>query len=88
MRGPSAAAAAYIAERLPPEAAAVAWYADETNDAARALEIQGAPVLVGVERGEIKWTISGVLNDPKALESVVRTWVEYDDGPRARTAAS
>ena len=77
VRGPAAAAAAYVAERLPAEAAGVAWYADSNNGASEALDLKGAPVVVGVERGEIKWTISGVLNDPKSLESVVRTWVEY-----------
>jgi hypothetical protein len=77
VRGPSAAAAAYIGERLPQEAAGVAWYADQAGEGAQALDLKGAPVLLGVERGEIKWTISGVLNDPKALESAVRTWVEY-----------
>lgn len=77
VRGPAPAAAAYVAERMPPEAAAVAWYADSADQAWHALDLKGAPVLVGVERGEIKWTISGVLNEPKSLESVVRTWVEY-----------
>jgi hypothetical protein len=31
---------------------------------------------MGIEAGEIKWAVSGVLNDPKAVESVVRRWVE------------
>lgn len=77
VRGRSAEAAAYIAQRMPAETAAVPWYADENNEAWQALELKGTPVLLGVDRGEIKWTLSGVLNDPKALESVVRTWVEY-----------
>jgi hypothetical protein len=77
VRGPSLEAAAYIAERMPPESAATAWYADEGSEAWQALSLKGTPVLIGVERGEINWTIGGVLNDPKALESVVRKWVEY-----------
>jgi len=77
VRGPSAGAAAYMAERMPSEASGIAWYADNNNEAWQALDLKGAPVLVGVEGGEIKWTISGVLNEPKSLESVVRTWVEY-----------
>lgn len=77
VRAAQAAAAGYIAERLPAEVAGVAWYADQAGAAAQALELTGAPVIVGVERGEIKWSISGVLNDPTSLESVVRTWVEY-----------
>lgn len=54
----------------------VAWYADPQDDAWRSLELKSAPTLMGVEGGEIKWTVSGVLNDPKALESVIRKWVE------------
>ena len=76
VRGSSAPAAAYVAERLP-SAVAVSWYVDERSEAWQALSLKGTPVLIGVERGEIDWTISGVLNDPKALESVVRKWVEY-----------
>ncbi len=56
----------------------VAWFGDWQDDAWRSLELKSALALLGVEGGEIKWTISGVLNDPKALESVVRRWVEYD----------
>ena len=77
VRGPSAAAAAYVAEHLPAEVGAIAWYADERSEAWQAFGLKGTPVLIGVERGEIDWTIAGVLNDPKALESVVRKWVEY-----------
>jgi hypothetical protein len=77
VRGPAAAAAAYVAARLPAEVAAIAWYADERSEAWQALSLKGTPVLIAVERGEIDWTIAGVLNDPKALEPVVRRWVEY-----------
>lgn len=77
VRGASLDAAAYIAERMPPESAATAWYADEGSEAWQALSLKGTPVLIGVDRGEINWTIGGVLNDPGALESVVRKWVEY-----------
>ena len=71
----SAEAARYIAEHQ--SGFDVAWYADLQDDAWRSLELKSVPTLVGVEGGEIKWTVGGVLNDPKALESVVRRWVEY-----------
>jgi hypothetical protein len=41
-----------------------------------ALRLTGTPVLVGVKQGMIQWAISGVLNDPAALESAVKTWVD------------
>jgi hypothetical protein len=33
-------------------------------------------MLIGVEDNMIKWSIAGVLNDPKMVDSVVRTWLE------------
>ena len=77
VRATPADAAEYIASHLPSEASDVAWYADATSAAWQALALTGVPVLVGIESGQIKWTISGVLNDPSALEPVVRSWVEY-----------
>ena len=77
VRGPVAEGAAYMAKQLPEEAAGIPWLADDQDEAWRALQLKGTPVLMGIERGQIKWTVSGVLNDPKSLESVVRTWVEY-----------
>jgi hypothetical protein len=77
VRGRADQAAPYIAQQLPPEVAAIRWHADEEGQAWRALELKGTPVLMGIDNGKIKWTLAGVLNDPKALESVVRTWVEY-----------
>ena len=32
---------------------------------------------MGIDGGEIKWTVSGVMNDPKTVDAVVRRWVEY-----------
>ena len=77
VRAKPAEAAEYMASHLPAEASDVSWYADTASSAWLALALTGAPVLVGVESGQIKWTISGVLNDPAALEPVVRSWIEY-----------
>jgi hypothetical protein len=77
VRANPADAAEFVASRLPAEASDVSWYVDSTSAAWQALALTGAPVLVGVESGQIKWSISGVLNDPSALEPVVRSWIEY-----------
>ena len=77
VRASSEQTAEYIGSRLPAEASDVRWYADVNGGAWQALAISGTPVLLGVDAGEIKWVIGGVLNDPKALEPVVRSWVEY-----------
>jgi hypothetical protein len=54
----------------------VPWFVDADRQASRALRLDNAPALVAVERGTLKWIISGVLNDPSVLESTVRAWVE------------
>ena len=57
------------------DALAVRYAVDEGGEARRALKLTGAPHLLGIADGRIEWAISGVLNDPRMLESVVRTWV-------------
>lgn len=69
-------AKAWIEKSLPEEMRDLTWYADPDRHAATALELTGAPVLVGVRNGNIEWQLAGVLNSPSALESVVRRWVE------------
>jgi len=73
VRGPDAAR--YVADHTSSGLNA-AWYSDDRDDGWRSLDLKSAPALMGIEGGEIKWTFSGVLNDPKAVESVVRKWVE------------
>ena len=77
VRANAAEAAEYMTSRLPAEASDVPWYADANASGWQALALTGTPVLVGIEAGEIKWVVSGVLNDAKALEPVVRSWVTY-----------
>jgi hypothetical protein len=69
-------AAKWIEQTLPEEMRAITWYADPDRSAAKALKLTSAPVLLGVREGKIEWQLAGVLNDPAALESVVRSWVE------------
>jgi len=75
VRGPLADASAYVEARRPQQLSAMAWFADPTDDAWKALELKGTPVLIGVQDGVMKWAIAGVLNNPRMVESVVRTWV-------------
>jgi hypothetical protein len=58
---------------LPTSAAAV--YADPDGSAARALGVTSVPALVGVASGAIDWMVQGVLNDPRMVEPVVRSWL-------------
>ncbi|MEO6666093.1 MAG: hypothetical protein ABIO65_04880 [Nitrospiria bacterium] len=73
--GDPAPARAYLGTRLPVDTALISWYADPDGTVREALRLQGAPALFGIRRGQIEWTISGVLNDPSTLEPVIRSWL-------------
>ena len=76
---PVADAVAFTGERGT-EFPAGRWFADPQGAAWQALRLSGTPYILGMKDGQIVWSLAGVLNDPKALESVIRTWVE----PKAR----
>lgn len=52
-------------------------YSDEQMQLPRALGLAGGPAIVGIRGGQVEWVLKGVLNDPDALEPVIRAWVEY-----------
>ena len=66
-----------IESRTATTAGSYTWYADPDGAAAKALQIQSVPTVVAVTQGKIEWTLGGVLNDPSAIESALRTWIEY-----------
>ncbi len=72
---PGADATRFVNERAQ-EFPAVRWLVDPRNEAWQALRLTGTPFVLGVNDGTIAWSLAGVLNDPKALESVIRSWVE------------
>ena len=76
VRGDHAAVSAYATERLPAAVVGTRWFADATGAGREALQLTGSPVIIGMQDQQIKWAIAGVLNDPAALESALRTWVE------------
>lgn len=76
VRGPAAEAQAWAKQHVPAELAGIRVVADARLEGWKALDLQGTPVLQGIEKGNIAWRLAGVLNKPGALESVVRTWVE------------
>lgn len=76
VRAPAAEAQAWAKKNVPAELEGLRVFADVRAEAWSALELQGTPVLLGIEKERIAWRLAGVLNKPGALESVVRTWVE------------
>jgi hypothetical protein len=67
----------FIESRATTTTGAYNWYADPDGSAAKTLQIQSVPTVVAVTQGKIEWTLGGVLNDPSAIESALRTWIEY-----------
>lgn len=76
VHGDAATAQSYVTATVPEALSGVRWYADPQGGGFAALDFRGAPVLVGVEKREIDWTLAGVLARPDVLETVVRRWVE------------
>ena len=59
-----------------PDLAEARWFADPTRSAIGPLRIVGAPVIFGVNRGTIEWSLYGVLSDSADVKSVLASWVE------------
>lgn len=76
VQGDHATARAYAADRLPAAVVGTRWFADATGAGRKALQLSGSPVIIGMQDQQIKWALAGVLNNPAALESALRTWVE------------
>lgn len=57
-------------ENLPPR------YLDQKGESKAALRVTNTPTLIGVKDGQIAWDLAGVLNDPSALEPVIRNWIK------------
>ena len=67
----------FIESRATTTTGAYTWYADPDGSAAKTLQIQSVPTVIAVTQGKIEWTLGGVLNDPSAIEPVLRAWIEY-----------
>ena len=75
VQGPLDVAAACLSAGPPSDGVVLAWYADPNGQAAQALALTGAPAIRGVRAGAMHWALDGVLNDPMAYESAIRTWI-------------
>jgi hypothetical protein len=74
-------AAAFAARALPAELQAARWLADVDASAWTALNLKGAPVLVGVENARIAWSYNGA-PARSLLNSLMRTWLMPTGGVR------
>jgi hypothetical protein len=73
--GESPDAGQWLAAHLPANSEGVPLaFFDLDGRGRAALQVSGGPTLLGIEGGEIRWDLAGVLNDPAALEPVIRNW--------------
>ena len=74
--GEPVAVRAYVTNRRAAVATA-RLYNDEQMQLPRALGLAGGPAIVAIRAGQVEWVLKGVLNDPAALEPVMRAWIDY-----------
>jgi hypothetical protein len=67
----------YLSQRQASDPQLPSAFSDAQGQAWQALSLLSSPVVIGVQAGRIEWSISGVLNDPSALESAIKAWVDY-----------
>jgi hypothetical protein len=75
--GDSALIPAYLSQHQANDPAPLTAFSDAQGQAWQALSLSSSPVVIGIQAGKIEWSIGGVLNDPSALESAIKAWVDY-----------
>ena len=63
-----------LAEKWAEQLPGVRWVGDPKNEMAKALNVRGAPTLLGAKGQTVNWRMAGVLNDPTMLRDIVKSW--------------
>jgi hypothetical protein len=63
-------------QRRVPGLSAAAWFLDPSGDAARALHVAEAPVVMGVKDLAIEWTWKGLALEPAGFEAGLSGWLQ------------
>lgn len=50
------------------------FHADSAGALARELKLTGAPVIFGLQRENIEWSLAGMPSDSRTLRSILTTW--------------
>jgi hypothetical protein len=54
---------------------AKAWLADPGKEAFKSLRLPGVPVVIGLRGSTMEWSLSGVIADDAAAESILTSWM-------------
>jgi len=57
-----------------PQLGGASWFVDVPKNATVALNLQGAPMIIGVQDRTVRWRVNGFPRDPKFLQSLLTTW--------------
>ncbi len=52
------------------------WYADPSKAAFSQLKLHGVPVILGVRDQKLQWSINGILQDYKTMQSILSSWIQ------------
>jgi hypothetical protein len=63
-------------QRRVPGLSGAAWFLDPAGDAARALHVAEAPVVIGVKDHAIEWTWKGLALEPAGFEAGLSGWLQ------------
>jgi hypothetical protein len=73
--GRSSAASMTALRDRHPALSGARWCADAGDSAWRALELRGMPVVLGVQAGEERWRVLGMLPNAESMKSLLQMWV-------------
>lgn len=59
-----------------PDLATATWYADPGRSAFTQLKLHGVPVILGVRDQKIQWSLNGILQDSKTMQSILTSWIQ------------
>ena len=71
--GANAAAVAKMAAQHA-DLSGIAWYADPARSMAGALPVAGAPVVFGLNKTMLEWSIAGVVPDAATMKTMLVSW--------------
>jgi hypothetical protein len=74
-----------MAERTP-WLPAESWYADGRNEAAQSLRAKGMPIVMGVLKRNVEWSLVGVLRDVESFKSIRDSWFTEQPGAAKRAS--
>jgi hypothetical protein len=62
-----------------PHLNSVTWYGDPDRAALQAMNLRGAPAVLGIRQDTVQWMLTGSLPDKDRLASILKSWKNNKD---------